>query len=43
MSNSVALPLASSRSSSRLQMDWFWTSLWSEGDRELAVQKGSVW
>lgn len=24
-------------------MDWFSTSLWSEGDRELAVQKGSVW
>lgn len=24
-------------------MDWFWTSLWSAGDRELAVQKGSVW
>lgn len=39
----MALPLANSRRSTRLQMDWFWTSLWSEGDKELAVQKGSVW
>ena len=39
----MALPLASSKSSTSLQMDWFWASLWSEGDRELAVQNGSVY